>query len=319
MSRALPPHIDAQLARAARLEGWSLFWLVSIVGVMFLAMGSSQAMKSAWIEDTLSLLPPILFLLARRFEQKPPTDAFPFGFYRLGSLAFFLASSALAGMGGFLIYEAIHTILLQEHPTIGTVSLLGRDVWLGWVMIAALVYSVIPPVILGHMKKPLARETMDKVLFTDARMNAADWKTGLAGIAGIVGIGFGLWWADAAAAGFIALDILWDGLRNMRISVAELLDGAPRKLESAEIHPIATALSQQLGQHFPDHDVEVRETGRFVRANIVPRQGAQAGADALRQRLPEDQAWRVLAIGRLLSELPERPERPSDPRDGSSG
>ncbi len=50
-------------------------------------------------------------------------------------------------MGAFLLYEAASTLLTAEHPTIGSVNLLGGEVWLGWFMMAALLYSVIPPVI----------------------------------------------------------------------------------------------------------------------------------------------------------------------------
>jgi cobalt-zinc-cadmium efflux system protein len=37
---------------------------------MGLSMGSSQAMRTAWIEDTLGLVPPIVFLIAARFEER---------------------------------------------------------------------------------------------------------------------------------------------------------------------------------------------------------------------------------------------------------
>ncbi len=194
MNHGVPDEIERKLRRAATLEWWSIFWLLTIIAVMYFAMGSSQAMKSAWIEDTLSLLPPILFLLPRKFENKPATEKYPFGFHRVGSLAFLLAASALTAMGGFLLYDAVSALILQEHPTIGNITIFGWDVWMGWLMVAALIYSIIPPVILGYIKKPLARATMDKILYTDADMNAADWKTGLAGIAGIIGIGFGFWW-----------------------------------------------------------------------------------------------------------------------------
>ena len=49
-------------------------------------------------------------------------------------------------------------------------------------MIAALVYSVIPPFVLGRMKLPLAAELHDKTLQTDANLNKGDWLTGIAGI-----------------------------------------------------------------------------------------------------------------------------------------
>ncbi|WP_108485330.1 cation transporter [Oceaniglobus ichthyenteri] len=308
MSHDLPDEIKRKLRRAARLEWWSIFWLLTIIVVMYFAMGSSQAMKTAWIEDTLSLLPPILFLLARKFENKPATEQYPFGFHRVGSLAFLLAAGALTAMGGFLLYDATSALILQEHPTIGNVTILGWDVWLGWLMVAALVYSIIPPVILGHMKKPLACAAMDKILYTDADMNAADWKTGLAGIAGIVGIGFGFWWADAAAAGLISFDILRDGLRNLRIAVAELLDGAPRELDSTDVHPIVDTLSAELRKRFPGHDVQVRETGRFVRANVVPFKGAELNIGEARKLLSDDQAWRLMALGRQLQDLPDPSE-----------
>lgn len=308
MNHGVPDEIERKLRRAATLEWWSIFWLLTIIAVMYFAMGSSQAMKSAWIEDTLSLLPPILFLLARKFENKPATEKYPFGFHRVGSLAFLLAASALTAMGGFLLYDAVSALILQEHPTIGNVTIFGWDVWMGWLMVAALIYSIIPPVILGHMKKPLARAAMDKILYTDADMNAADWKTGLAGIAGIIGIGFGFWWADAAAAGLISFDILRDGLRNLRIAVAELLDGAPRELDSADIHPIVGTLSDELRKRFPGHDVQVRETGRFMRANVVLTKGRGLNIGEARKLSSDDQAWRLTALGRQLQDLPDPSE-----------
>lgn len=304
-----PEEITRKLRRAERLEWWSIFWLLTIIAVMYFAMGSSQAMKTAWIEDTLSLLPPALFLLARRFEDKPATDKYPFGFHRVGSLAFLLAAGALTAMGLFLLYDAASALILREHPTIGNVTILGWHLWLGWLMVAALVYSVIPPVILGRMKKPLARDTVDKILYTDADMNAADWKTGLAGIAGIIGIGFGFWWADAAAAGLISFDILRDGLRNLRIAVAELLDGAPRELDLPDIHPVVETVSEALRARFPDHDVQVRETGRYLRANVIPTKDAELERSQARQLISEDQAWRLVALGRQLKNVPSASEQ----------
>jgi divalent metal cation (Fe/Co/Zn/Cd) transporter len=132
-----------------------------------------------------------------------------------------------------LLYEAASTLIKQEHPTIGSFQLFGREIRLGWAMIAVLVYSVIPPVILRRLKKPVAAKIADKVLHANALMNVADWQTGLAGILGILRVGFGFWWAGAA--GFISLWILMDGLRSVRTSVVELIDGAPRRMDSGKI------------------------------------------------------------------------------------
>ncbi|MCQ0969596.1 cation transporter [Paracoccus sp. TK19116] len=301
----IPAEIHDTLSRAERLEWWSIGFLISIIAVMYFVMGSSQAMKTAWIEDTLSLIPPIVFLISRKVETMAPSRAYPFGFHRAGSLGFFLSAAALAGMGAFLIYDSIHSLILREHPTIGNVEVLGFDVWLGWLMIAGLAYSVVPPVILGRKKLPLAKKSMDKILHTDAQMNAADWKTGLAAIVGIVGIGFGFWWADAAAAGFIAIDILRDGLRSMRISVAELLDGAPRQLDSADVHPLVDRVVDNLGPDHPGMAVKLRETGRFVRASIEDDPGRTLTLEKAEAIGAEEDAWRLIAVNRALKD-PDR-------------
>ena len=49
--------------------------------------------------------------------------------------------------------------------------LFGYKVWLGWID-AALLYSVVPPVILGRMKMPIAERLVDGA-HTDAMMQRA--------------------------------------------------------------------------------------------------------------------------------------------------
>ncbi len=59
-------------------------------------------------------------------------------------------------------------------------------------MIGALVYSIFPPLALGRVKTPLARELHDKVLHVSAMLDKGDWLSGIAAVLGILGIGFGL-------------------------------------------------------------------------------------------------------------------------------
>lgn len=291
----IPHELEQDLRRARRLELWTLAWMASIVAVMYLAMGASKAMQSALIEDLLSLVPAVTWLLALRFERKDATEKFPFGFVRVNSLAFLIAAVALTMVGGFIAYESITTLLMQEHPTVPPVKLFGQDIWLGWLMIAALAYSIVPPVILGHLKQPVATRLRDKVLHTDALMQKADWQTGLAGILGVLGIGLGYWWADSVAAGFIALSILKDGISNMRTAAAELLDGAPRPLEGPEISPEAQRLVQRLQSLWPEGGVRLRESGRYVFATI---EGVQQPTELppAAELMGDDPAWR---LGRL--------------------
>jgi cation diffusion facilitator family transporter len=271
MSRRYPPHVEAGIARARKLEYWTLAWLATVVPLMALVMGSSQAMKTVWIEDMLGFIPPLVFLLSARLEQKEPTSAFPYGFDRVNSVAFVVSAVALTLMGVYLLFEAAMTLVMAEHPTVGSMRAFGRDIWMGWPMIGVLLWSTIPSMILGRMKLPVARTINDKVLHTDADMQKADWMTGLAAIGGVIGIGFGLWWADAAAAGIISIGILKDGISELRASTAELVDGAPRKLEKDEVSDEARQLQGELERLFPDAAVRLRETGRVIRAQVAAR------------------------------------------------
>lgn len=264
----IPSEIEPDLRRAIHLEWWTLAWQSSIVVILFFVLGSSAAMKSAWIEDILGLLPPIVFLIALHFEKKKSTKRFPFGFKRVNSLAFLVSATALLILSLYLLIDSGMKLVMTEHPMIGPVTFFGREIWLGWLMMAALAYSVVPPVILGRKKLPVAYRLSDKVLHTDALMLKADWMTSVAAIAGIAGVGFGLWWADAVAAAVIALDILRDGVRALTIATAELIDGAPRKLENNEIDDEASQLRDFLAQRFPGGEIRLRESGRYILADV---------------------------------------------------
>lgn len=75
----LPPAQQKTLRRAIQIEWFTIgFLAVAITGVN-LVMGSSQAMKAAWIEDLLSLAPPIAFLIAVRIITKPRPTRTPTG------------------------------------------------------------------------------------------------------------------------------------------------------------------------------------------------------------------------------------------------
>jgi divalent metal cation (Fe/Co/Zn/Cd) transporter len=296
VSGSYPPHVKAGIDRARKLEIVTIAWLVTVVPLMALVVGSSQAMKTVWVEDMLGFIPPTAFLLSTHVERKGASAAFPFGFDRVNGVAFVISAAALALMGVYLLVEAAMTLVMAEHPTVGTMRLWGRDIWMGWPMIAVLLWSTVPSMILGRMKLPVARTINDKVLHTDAEMQKADWMSGLAGIAGVIGIGLGFWWADAAAAGLISFSILKDGLTSLRAATAELVDGAPRALDGDVIADEARDLKGELRRRFPNADVRLRETGRVIHAEVA------ASTPRTIPRLEEiwpgepDRAWRFAQL-----------------------
>lgn len=235
----LPEEQKQALRRAIRLEYVTIGFLVVTVILVYLVLGSSQAMKAAWIEDLLSFAPPLAFLLAVRIVRRPPSVNHPYGYHRSIGIAHIVAGVALVVMGTYLLVDSAIKLVVAEHPTIGGVQLFGVTFWLGWLMIGALSLTIVPPVIIGRIKMRLAETLHDKVLYADADMNKADWMTAVGAIVGILGIGLGLWWLDAAAAIFIAQSILRDGIRNLRGAVRDVMDGRATTFDGERPHPVA--------------------------------------------------------------------------------
>ena len=270
-----PPEQDRALKRARRLEGLSILYLVSVAIAMYFVLGSSQAMKTAWIDDLLGLIPPIVFLIASRISIRPASQRFPYGYHRVVSIAFLCAALTLFAMGSWLLMDAVVKLVTAEHPTIGGIQVFGKTVWLGWLMIPALLWGTIPAIFLGRAKLPLAQTMHDKVLFADANMNKADWLTTTAALVGVLGIGMGYWWADAAAAALISLDVLYDGFSNLRQVVFDLMDEVPRTVDRSENDPLPGRIEAYL-RSLPwivDVQVRMREEGHvyFGEAFIVTR------------------------------------------------
>jgi divalent metal cation (Fe/Co/Zn/Cd) transporter len=242
----LPAEKERALEKATRVEWTSIGFLLSIIVLMAVVMGSSQTMKAMWFEDTLSLVPSCSFLVGARFRKKAPNEAYPYGYRRAVLVGFLCGAVALFGFGLFLLGDSLTKLIKAEHPTIQTVEIFGTHVWLGWLMLATLVYSVIPPLVLGRIKMPLAKELHDKVLHVSATLNKGDWLSGIAGAIGILGIAYGFWWADSLAAAFICYEIIKDGYANLRNSIAQLMNKRPSDIETQEQDAAIDRLQQAL-------------------------------------------------------------------------
>lgn len=266
----LPPTQQDALRRAKRLELISIAYLLSGIVVVFVVMGSSQAMKVAWVEDLLSLVPPLVFLWSVAWTRREPSPEHPYGHHRAVASAHLASAVALCAMGVFMVVDSGMGLVKAEHPPIGTFHLFGHTIWAGWLMIAAMVYTGIGPVILGHLKKPLAQTLHDKVLYSDSDMNSADWRTAAAAIVGIIGIGIGWWWADAVAALLIAFSIGRDGVRGIRNALRDLMDGEARTHDDERTHPLVNAvLTAANGPSWVDRAaVRVRDQGHLLHAEV---------------------------------------------------
>lgn len=313
MSR-LSPDKQSKMKSLARLEWATLAFLVSIIVVMSLTMGSSQAMRTAWMEDLLSLVPPLCILIALRIEKRPANPAHPYGYRRAMLLSFLGAAVAILMFGLFMLYESASKLITQHHPSLGAYTIFGHSwsVWSGWVMIPALIYSMIPPIILGRVKYKLAKELHLQALAADATMNKDDWLTAGAAIVGILGVGMGLWWADAVAAGVIALNVLHDGIKHMKNSLSALMDHRPMEIDGEKPLKLEERIRDEVLQMPAISRVRarLREEGQTISGEILvalvnDRQATRALREVLQRAREVD--WR-------LHDLVVVPVEPSDAR-----
>jgi divalent metal cation (Fe/Co/Zn/Cd) transporter len=89
-----------------------------------------------------------------------------------------------------------------------------------------------------------------------------------------VGIGFGLWFADAVAGVLISLDIVRDGWRNLRRAVDDLMDARPATYDATAPHPLNDKTKEALlaMDWVRDAKVRLREAGHVIsgEALVVP-------------------------------------------------
>lgn len=319
----LPPTQEESLRRAIRIEWFSIAFLAVAIALIYLVMGNSQAMKAAWIEDMLSLAPPIAFLLAVRIVNRPPTTKYPYGYHRAVGVAHLVAGVALLAMGLFLIIDSAAGLISAEHPPIGSVELFGQTIWLGWLMMLVMALTIPLPIYFGRVKMKLAEELHDKVLYADADMNKADWMTAVGSIVGVAGIGIGLWWMDAAAALFIALSIVWDGFKNMRGAITDLMDTAATTFDNSKRHPLTFQIDDLLSHlsWVSEAGARVRDQGHVlhVEAFVVPTNARRVSLEKLTDARDRciDLDWRiqdivVVPVDELPAEVGGHSERQSE-------
>jgi divalent metal cation (Fe/Co/Zn/Cd) transporter len=91
----------------------------------------------------------------------------------------------------------------------------------------------------------------------------------------MIGVGFGLWGADAVAALVISLEIIRSGWSELKTALGDIMDRRPHKLLEKEEDPV----SDNLGRFFlelpwvDDAIVRVRERGRefTAEAHVIPK------------------------------------------------
>lgn len=295
--RLLPVGLQ-QTDRDARKQAWWTIAYLATVGVaLYLVVGSSQAMKAAWLETVFSIITPLVFLGASHVSRRPADRRYPYGYHRWISIAFLCAAAVLSSLGIYVIIDAALKLISGASAEIGRIQLFGIDVWLGWLMLAVLVWSSVPAWFIGRAQKARAQALHDKVLSTDAQMRQADWLTSAAAAIGIAGIAGGWTWVDPVAGAVIGLSILWSGIGRLRHALSDLADSAPTTLER-DWDTLPDRVAGRLREYdwILDVNVRLREEGRLIMGGAFIRPASDENLTARiveATKAVQEMDWRI--------------------------
>lgn len=269
-----PSKLIPHFQKAKTLEWLSIAYLLSIIVLEYLVMGNIQTMKAVWLEDMLSLIAPISFLITAKIYMLPVTPRFPYGFHSAVKVAFLLGSAALMTIGLFLFIDSLSVLLHEHKPSLPYFQFRQYQIWVGYLIILIMFYKIIAPFFLGIYKIRLAKELHDKTLFVDGHTNRADWLAAIGAILGIIGISLGWWWSDALIAMIVSLDIFYDGFNNTKHAIYNLMDETPTEINGQNIDPLVSMILIYLKSltWVKEVQLRVREDGHvyFGEALVVP-------------------------------------------------
>lgn len=304
-----PSHLNPLYKKAIRYEWISLLYVLSASVFSFLALSNSQTMKTVWLEDLLGIIPPASFLISSKIICWNPNKNFPYGYHRVTSAAYLTSSLALFILGAYLLIDGLFVLLQQEHASIPDVYIGRHPIWFGYFMIIALLWSSIPSTFLGHIKLPLAYKLHDRILLADSKMNKASWMSGFASIIGVIGIGFGFWWADALVGMIISIDILKDGFTHVKQAVFNLLNETPKSLKNSKTDVLIAELKSLIKKEEWVESVSLRfrEEGHILFGEVFINPNKKSvsinAIDTLHEKIKKHH-WRVHDVVLMVTSTP---------------
>jgi divalent metal cation (Fe/Co/Zn/Cd) transporter len=132
----------------------------------------------------------------------------------------------------------------------------------------------------------------------------------------VLGIGLGYWWLDPLAAALVSLDILKDGIANIRSAVTDLADRRPEKVDRSGWERLPEEIRDRLRamDWIADAQVRMRDEGHVFlgEAFVVPRPRTEGLVEKLVQAAEEAKAldWRVHELVIMPVDSLPREERP---------
>jgi len=224
---------------SAKMRTISVALCVTFAYMIAEAVGGWLTNSLALLADAGHMLTDVaamaLTLGAVWFGSRPATAKKTFGYYRLEILAAFVNGIALVLLSFWVIYEAVQR--WQEQPEI-------KGAAMSVIAFGGLIVNIIAAKLLhaGHKHDLNVRGAFLHVI--------GDLLGSVAAIvAGLLIIGFGWLWADAASSILISLIIIYGAWRLIVESVNILLEGTPAHIDLAAVEAVILETNGVGGVH----------------------------------------------------------------------
>jgi len=206
-------HEKEQVALSSIAASAGLTIAKAIVGF---ATGSLAILSEAG-HSLIDLGATLMTYAAVRISGKPADAEHQYGHHKFEAISALAETALLFLLSGVVIWEAIKRLLQHEGPIV------EATIWAFAVVIVSMAIDLVRSRALSHT----AKMTKSQALEADALHFSSDLASSFAVLLGLIGIRFGLVWADSAAALVVAILVCVAGWRLGRRTIDTLTDVAP--------------------------------------------------------------------------------------------
>jgi cation diffusion facilitator family transporter len=250
-------------------------------GIVGFTTGSLAILSEAG-HSLIDLGATVMTYVAVRISGKPADEEHHYGHGKVEAISALAETALLFLLSGIVIWEA--TKRLVEHES----HIVEASIW----AFAVIAVSIVIDFFRARALSQLAEKTSSHALEADALHFSSDLWSSLAVLVGLIGVRFGLPWADSAAALGVALLVCVAGWRLGRRNIETLTDvappGATEKITAIASHVAGVVAVEQIRARavgekiFIDMTVAVSRTLPLDRVRTIK----DSIGNALRQQFP---------------------------------
>ncbi|SCC07259.1 ferrous-iron efflux pump FieF [Gilliamella bombicola] len=280
-------HLYERLVKRATLIAVLISIFLILIKLVTCWVTGSISLFASLLDSSIDLLASGFNFFLVRYALKPADDDHTFGHGKAESLAALSQSAFIIGSAIILLLSSIRSFI---HPSELQIPLLGIAV------------SIVSAVITGFLvlyQRHVVKVTSSNAIQADMLHYSSDMWMNIAVIIALCLSWYGITYADAAFASFIALYICYNAYHIAYGAIQDLLDRALPDSDKIRIAEIVASYPDVQGFH----DLKTRQAGplKFIQLHLeldddMPLITAHAIADAIEQHISKEFAPATVII-----------------------